>query len=64
MRLVLVFPNLTAGEVVGLAEGQPDASCAAEQTCPLYLLPRLPSPRQNYHNQNYGLTEIYYRSTF
>ena len=37
VRLVLVFPNLTNDEMVGLAEGEPDSTCGQEGTCPLYF---------------------------
>ncbi len=34
---MLVFPNLTSGETVGLAEGEPDSTCSREGTRPLYF---------------------------
>ena len=35
-RLLLVFPNVSAGETVGLADGGPDESCVVTG-CPLYF---------------------------
>lgn len=37
VRMVLVFPNLTADESVGLAESGDDSTCGAKQSCPLYF---------------------------